>query len=54
VESNVKVLLGGGEARTPAKDDPEAPVLAVEGLAVLGGIAVGTKAGPSARKAASA
>jgi hypothetical protein len=44
VESSMKALLGGVDSGTPAKDDPEAPVLAVDGVAVLGGIAVGARA----------
>ena len=44
VESKVNALLGGVDAKTPAQDDPDAPVLAVDGLAVLGGIAVGSSA----------
>jgi hypothetical protein len=40
VESNVKALAGGVDARTPAKDDPDAPVLTLDGMAVFGGIAV--------------
>jgi hypothetical protein len=48
VESNVKALAGGVDARTPAKDDRDAPVLTLEGMALLGGIAVGPKAGPAA------
>jgi hypothetical protein len=44
IESKVHALFGGVDSRTPAKDDPDAPVLAVEGLAAFGGIAVGAKA----------
>jgi hypothetical protein len=43
VESNVKALLGGVDVRS-AQDDPSAPTLRVDGLAVLGGIAIGAKA----------
>jgi hypothetical protein len=43
VESSVKALAGGVDARTPGQDDPDAPVLTLEGIALLGGIAVGTK-----------
>jgi hypothetical protein len=43
VESSVKALAGGVDARTPGQDDPNAPVLTLEGIALLGGIAVGTK-----------
>src|SRR5689334_471493 len=49
IESNVKVLGGGVDARTPAQDDPEAPTLILEGTAVLGGIAVGAKADAAGR-----
>lgn len=45
VKSNVRSLAGGVETRTPAADDPEAPVLDVDGLALFGGIAIGSKAG---------
>jgi hypothetical protein len=44
VESKLAAIAGGIEAQTPAQDDPVAPVLAVDGLALFGGIAVGTKA----------
>jgi hypothetical protein len=44
LESSVKALAGGVEASTPAQDDPDAPVLTVEGMALFGGIAVGSKA----------
>jgi hypothetical protein len=44
VESNVKALMGGVDAQTPTKDDPNAPVLTLVGVALFGGIAVGTKA----------
>jgi hypothetical protein len=44
VESSVKAFAGGVEARTPAEDDREAPVLALEGMALFGGVAVGAKA----------
>jgi hypothetical protein len=44
VESSLKALAGGVEAGTPARDDPDAPVLTVEGMALFGGIAVGSKA----------
>jgi hypothetical protein len=43
VESHVNLLLGGVDARTPATD-PDAPVLVVDGLAVLGGVAIGARA----------
>jgi hypothetical protein len=48
IESTVKALAGGIDARSPAEDDPDAPVLAVEGLAVFGGVAIGAKAAAGA------
>lgn len=51
VESNTKAILGGVDTGTPARDDPDAPVLLVEGVAVLGGIAVGTRADAEAATA---
>jgi hypothetical protein len=44
VESNVKALAGGIDARAPA-GDPDAPVLVLDGLAVFGGVEVGATAG---------
>jgi hypothetical protein len=44
VESNVRALAGGVDVRTPAQDDPDAPVLTLSGFALFGGIAVGAKA----------
>jgi hypothetical protein len=43
VKSDVTALAGGVDARTPAQDDPNAPVLTVDGLALFGGVAVGGK-----------
>jgi hypothetical protein len=43
LESSVKAVSGGVETATPAQSDPDAPVLALEGLALMGGIAVGAK-----------
>jgi hypothetical protein len=43
IESKVVAVLGGVDTGTPARDDPDAPVLAVDGLAVLGGIALGAR-----------
>ena len=43
VESDTKALMGGIDARG-AQDDPGAPVLVLEGMAVFGGIDVGPKA----------
>jgi hypothetical protein len=44
VESNVKAVAGGIDARAPA-GDPDAPVLVLDGLAVFGGVEVGATAG---------
>jgi hypothetical protein len=44
IESHVKSLAGGVEARTPAQSDPDAPVLTLDGVAVFGGVAAGAKA----------
>jgi hypothetical protein len=40
VESNAQALVGGVDTRTPAQEDPDAPVLTLVGTAVFGGIAV--------------
>jgi hypothetical protein len=48
VESNVKALAGGVDARAPSGTDGDAPVLTLEGMALLGGIAVGPKADTTA------
>jgi hypothetical protein len=48
IKSSVKALAGGVDARTPAEDDGDAPLLTIEGLALLGGIAVGAKADAAA------
>ena len=40
VESKLHALAGGVDARSPAQDDPDAPVLTLEGMAVFGGVAV--------------
>ena len=45
IESNAKVLNGGVSIPTVPPDDPDAPVLTIDGLAVFGGIAVGEKPG---------
>jgi hypothetical protein len=44
VESTVKTLAGGVDVRTPAQNGADAPVLTLDGLAVFGGIAVGSRA----------
>jgi hypothetical protein len=51
VESTVHALAGGVDIRTPAKDDVDAPVLTLEGVAVFGGIAVGAKPPAAAAEA---
>lgn len=43
VESSVRTLAGGVEVAPPAVDDPDAPVLTVDGFALMGGVAVGSK-----------
>jgi hypothetical protein len=43
VESNVIALASGVATNVPTSDDPEAPRLVVEGVSVLGGVAVGTR-----------
>jgi hypothetical protein len=48
VESNVKAIAGGVDARTPAQDDPDAPVLTLDGMALFGGIAVSAEAASTA------
>jgi hypothetical protein len=45
IESNAKVLNGGVAIPTVAPEDPSAPLLTLDGLAVFGGIAVGQKPG---------
>jgi hypothetical protein len=45
VESRVKALAGGVDVRTAGADDPDAPTLTIDGLALLGGITVRTKKG---------
>ena len=44
IESNVKALVGGVDANSPARDDQDAPVLTVDGMALFGGIEVGARA----------
>jgi hypothetical protein len=45
-ESDLTVLVGGVDTRTPAQDDPQAPTLTLTGTALFGGIAVSAKADP--------
>lgn len=44
IKSSVKALAGGVDAPTPAEHEGDAPLLTIEGIALLGGIAVGAKA----------
>jgi hypothetical protein len=48
VESTAKAFAGGIETRTPGQDDPDAPVLRLDGTALFGGVAIGAKAPTSA------
>jgi hypothetical protein len=43
VESSAKALGGGVAIRPPQIEVPDAPRLTIDGLALLGGIAVGSK-----------
>ena len=43
VESRVKALFGGVDVKALGANDPAAPTLTLEGLALFGGIAVGAK-----------
>jgi hypothetical protein len=43
VESNLQALGGGVTIDAPEPDDPDAPRLTLDGFALVGGIAVGTK-----------
>jgi hypothetical protein len=40
IEGDVKSVFGGVRTDSPARDDPDAPVLTIEGLALVGGIAL--------------
>jgi hypothetical protein len=44
IESDVRTFMGGADARGAAEDDPDAPVLTLDGMAVFGGIEVGPAA----------
>jgi hypothetical protein len=50
IEGTVTGLAGGAEAR--GSDNPDAPVLTVDGVAMLGGVAVGSSAIPPGEDAA--
>lgn len=45
VESTVRAFAGGVELPTPGQDDPEAPMLALTGSALFGGVVVRATAG---------
>ena len=47
VESNVKALFGGVDVKALGANDPTAPTLMLEGMALFGGIAVGAKPEPA-------
>jgi hypothetical protein len=47
IEGNVRSVFGGVKTDGPARDDPDAPVLTVEGMALLGGIALEGDAHPT-------
>ena len=40
IEGDVKTVFGGVKLDTPAADDPDAPILTIDGMALAGGIAV--------------
>ena len=48
----MKAIAGGVDVRTPAQEDPDAPTLRVDGLALFGGIAIGAKAAEAAFESA--
>jgi hypothetical protein len=43
VESSMQALSGGAAVKVPEPEDPAAPTLTLDGLALFGGIAVGMK-----------
>jgi hypothetical protein len=43
VESKVRALAGGVDVKSAAPDDPAAPTLTLDGVALFGGIAVGAR-----------
>jgi hypothetical protein len=43
VETAVRAIAGGVEVAEAEPDDPSAPVLVIDGLALMGGVAVGRK-----------
>ncbi len=48
VESNATALGGGVAVDVPEPEDPDAPTLTIDGVALAGGIAVGAKAADAA------
>lgn len=44
IESNVHAVVGGVAINVPEPDDSEAPRLVLDGVALLGGVAVGVRA----------
>lgn len=48
IESSLHALAGGVDVRSSEPDDPAAPTLTVEGMALFGGIAVGSRADDAA------
>lgn len=49
VEASVNTLAGGVDVSQPDSGDPDAPVLLLEGIACMGGVAVGRRSsGPAA------
>ena len=47
VESSVRNVAGGVDVKTGAGDDPDAPLLILEGLTLFGGVAVGAAESPA-------
>ena len=47
VESSVKALFGGVDVKALGANEPAAPTLTLEGMALFGGIAVGAKPEPA-------
>jgi hypothetical protein len=54
IESDLKVVVGGVDARSPGEADPAAPVLTLTGSTLFGGIAVRAKAAENNRPPAAA
>jgi hypothetical protein len=46
VETDVRAVAGGVDVAGAESDDPDAPVLVVDGLAIMGGVAIGRKPSP--------